>query len=78
MADFVKSDLGLILFRRAIQIGFDRLTPQELETVVSYEEEQLRGLPDRPDGADRTARARLHLAIREVASKTLARRKVAA
>jgi hypothetical protein len=72
----MSTDLGLILFRRAIQIGFDRLTPQELETVVSYEEEQLRALADRRDGADRTARARLHLAIREVASKTVAKQAV--
>jgi hypothetical protein len=72
------AEMGLILFRRAIQIGFDKLTPQELETIVSYEEGQLKALADRPDGADRTARARLHLAVRELAGKTLARRKVAA
>lgn len=72
------SDLGLRLFRHAIQVGFDKLNVEQLAEIASFEEGQLRALAGRPDSADRTARARLHLAIRELATKTAARRKAAA
>jgi hypothetical protein len=71
----VAADLGLILFRRATEIGFSKLTPEELEQVACYEEAQLRALVEMPDGCDRARRAGLHLAIRDHARKTLARRR---
>lgn len=53
------ADLGLALCCRAIQIGFDRLTADELAEVVRYEKQRLAEQLD-STGRDATLQAQLH------------------
>jgi hypothetical protein len=73
----VSDHLGLALFRRATQVGFGKLTADELQHVVHFQEAQLRALADLPAGVDRKWRAALHVSVRDLAGKTLARRRAA-